>query len=242
MTPSLGLVFALLFLAPGLAFYGGLFLRPRSRHFQPTPPAPGSVLSLGIVAAGVLGIHAAWATLSALDTELCARVGCLALPFETNIYAIALSAGVLHQSVGAAEIAIFLVITLALSLAAYLAGRAAARLPAVNTALYGWLDQLVEASLDPTRVMTAFVLTQSRHDGLALGYKGLVVHIALDGDRQISALALADCTPFTVLFDKDGVQSNHFPAKDPIPLLYIERAQIENLAFEVLGIRTAPLP
>lgn len=239
MTPSLGLVFALFLLAPGLALYAGLFLQPRGNRFHPTPPAPGSVLTLAIVTMGALGVHAAWSLLSAANDLACTRVACLSLPFETNIYTIALAGGVLARALPGAEVAVFLVVTVAISGLAYAIGRRASAASAVTRGLFGWLADMVEQSAQPNRFLAVFVLTTLKQGELTLGYEGALASITLGPDREVAAVALREATPFLVTMSAVGVETSHFLQRDPIPLIAFGRDQIENVAFNIFDLSGA---
>ena len=120
MTISGGLLLALFLLAPGLAFHAALF-RPGILGIRFSPPSPGSIASLSIVAFGSLIGHAAWSVLSAINDAYCAAgLPHFAVTFEPNIYTTMISANRPDDHTDGLDAAAVLLAMLVLSVAIYL--------------------------------------------------------------------------------------------------------------------------
>ena len=79
----------------------------------------------------------------------------------------------------------------------------------------------------------AFVLTRIAADSLTVGYEGVIASLALGSGKTIEALTLLDAEKFVVRLGAGSF--NRAPAgfAAPIARIVIERAQIENIAFNI---------
>lgn len=236
MTPSLGLVFALFLLLPGIAFYAGLFLVPSIGRFQPGPPAPGSIFTLATVGAGALAVHALWSALLAAP----ALVGGAPVGRRWNTYLELRALSEPAQDVAGAEIAVFLLSLVALSLMGFWMGRLTFGLRTVQRALFGWLwpfvSELLEDGRSGGRLLAAYVLAQPAHDGVQLGYRGIVERVELDSERQIASLLLREVSRFTLTLHAGGVTTTNTSSRTVLPRLLLERSGIANIVLSVLNV------
>lgn len=95
---------------------------------------------------------------------------------------------------------------------------------------YGWLADLVELAEVEGRFTTAFVVTTAHHDGIILGYEGLLENLTVNSDKEITSVSLLDVSRFTLRIDE---AKRTDVAGKPIPRLYLHRPSIQNVAFNV---------
>ncbi len=249
MTFSYNLVLALFLLAPGFAAFAGVFFSTqRDGRLHPAPPTPNSVLTLALVTLSALGLHALWATLLALQ-HLYVTTGCFSIqvPFEPNIYLDLLRAGAKGSQappITSADIAFALVSLVALSIIGYgltvwiITSRFAET--HLRGYLYGWAGDLVQeiqdGEPDKLRLVTAFVLTKTDHEGVAFGYEGLLRNLTLSADKEIASISLSEVTAFYVEMKPDAFKRVVLPRTSGIPTLYMEKAEIRNVAFQVYQV------
>lgn len=130
------------------------------------------------------------------------------------------------------DVAYALVAITALSIATYLTHLVLDRLQLVKALRYGWLAEFVELAAPEGRFSTAFVLTSVSNDGSHLGYEGLIENIAINSDREITSITLLDANRFVVHLKSDGVDRFDVD-RSPIDRIFIERANIKNVALTV---------
>lgn len=224
MNPSLGLVFALFLLAPGLSFFAGLFLGEHRGGVQPAPPPPGSLTALVLVGMSALAVHA----LGAVALAFAATIGRVQFDFFAEAAATARGA-----PNGARGMAVALGYLLALSVAGYLAARAAYGFNWVRRSLYGWMADSIERSRRTDRYVSAYVLSAVTHDRVRLGYQGLVENVMLDSDREIESLVLLDVSRFTLRLSDHGHVYTRRHEGDALPRLHLDHTQIGNIVFDV---------
>lgn len=249
MTFSYNLVLALFLLAPGFAAFAGVFFTAqRDGRLHPAPPAPNSVLTLALVTLSALGLHALWATFLALQ-HLYVTTGCFSIPvpFEPNIYLDLLRAGAKEghaPPITSADIAFALASLVALSVIGYgltvwiITSRFAEK--HLRGYLYGWAGDLVQeiqdGEPDKLRLVTAFVLTKTDHEGVAFGYEGLLRNLTLSADKEIASISLSEVTAFYVEMKPGAFKRVVLPRTSGIPTLYMEKAEIRNVAFQVYQV------
>jgi hypothetical protein len=236
VTFSYNLLLALFLLAPGFGAYFGLFSATRQGRYQPSPPAPNSVLTLGVVVLGAMLAHAVLAVIySALDYGVARDWWRQSpLPYMRGPYEILFSAAVAHSRVRNADVAVFLCCGIGLtglSGAAALWVRSGPLREAVGPLLYGWLGELVAAGIGPDTYVNAFVLTDIQVDGRYLGYEGVLENLTVSADKEITAVLLKQVETFYVRLDAEAVTRVPIPRERTIPQLYLERSQIKNIAF-----------
>lgn len=249
MTFSYNLVLALFLLAPGFAAFAGVFFSAqRDGRLHPAPPTPNSVLTLALVTLSSLGLHALWAILLALQ-HLYVSTGCFSIPvpFEPNIYLDLLRAGAKESQappITGADIAFALASLVALSIIGYgltvwiITSRFAET--HLRGYLYGWAGDLVQeiqdGEPDKLRLVTAFVLTKTDHEGVAFGYEGLLRNLTLSADKEIASISLSEVTAFYVKMKPGAFKRVVLPRTSGIPTLYMEKAEIRNVAFQVYQV------
>ena len=240
MTLSLGLVLALLLLAPGLAAYAALFVAVKDPQFRPAPPPPGSILTLVILIIAALASHALGALVAALNDWFCAHHRCIAVGFNPNAYVTALGMESKAGAPGSADIAAALLYELALSAFAYIGVRITMHQRWASTQvhglLYGWLGELVAQSAQDNMLVTAFVLTKFKDEDRCVGYEGITENITLDDTKTITSITITDCTAFIMKIEDKSISRTSVNRETPIPRLYISGEQIENIAFSVFDV------
>jgi len=237
VTLGLGVLLSVFLLAPGLAIYAALFPSSSARGIRFAPPPPGSILTLTVIGFGALIAHAIWATLAALQFWVCSGTRrCLAVPFDPNMYTAMLAVNEHSNAVTAVDVAISLLTivimsAIAFNLASFYAASAGGR-GAMRNVLFGWLSDFVELAEPDGRYTTAFVLTSTEHDGAYLGYEGLVENLAVNSDREITAVTLIEVNRFVVCVTGDGVLRRDVD-RPPLDRIYLDRANIKNIALTV---------
>jgi hypothetical protein len=259
---SLGLVAALALVAPGIVMLLALVRRPGGGEVAPAQPQPSSVLAFGVIVVASLGAHA---TLAGLLTLLDA-------PAALDPYRSLLQAPAHPERLGRRDLFAVLAAFLLLAGAAWPLGLWLGAIPAARRALFGWLAELVERlerdrrdantpahplrglvrlarnrpaeASEPTarRMFAAFVLTTTAHDGVVLGYRGLVRSIALDADREIASLVLDEVNRFTLKLHEGGLTTSQHGDAERIPSVYLPRASIANAVITVLEVPPADPP
>lgn len=238
MTFSFALVLALFLFAPGFAAYAGLFFGSQSKTFRPAPPAPGSLLSLGLVTIGAILAHACGAFLFFMnDLAFAAGLRLHHTEATPNLYVAMLSAARGSAALTGGQIFYLLLGLVLLSTAALVSVAAAIRAEMARSSygpfLYGWLADLVTEAAPEDRYVTAFVLTDVEHEGSFLGYEGVLENLSLTADKEITSLLLSNCTRFRIQLTPAGLERAALRGGSTIPRLYIERSQIKNIAFNV---------
>ncbi len=232
---SYGLVLGLFLLAPGLGTYAGLFFGVHRGAFRPGAPAPGSVLTLGVIVLGALAAHTLWALICAANDVWAAHGLPAPLPAIPSAYAVLLSAAD-HRALGGAGATVFLATCAALTAAAF--GLTAWTVqwtpvrPLYMRLIYGWLSDLVErAGGEP--FVNAFVVTDTQTGNLVLGYEGAVASLSVNADKQITAIVLSDAVAFYLRLGEAAVERIPIQRETPIALIYLEQRQVRNIAFRV---------
>jgi len=240
VTFSFGVIWAAILLAPGLSTYSALFAPVRSLAFRPAPPAPNSLTTFGIVIGGALASHMLWlAWLTYGNAWLAGHHLALArLPLDPNVYALALDLLAGGHRVTVDALAYAMLHAVGLTLAAYIAVRLLLRVPRLRRwtrgLLFGHLAALVrEVDLAPSAAVIAFVLTKIGDDKTRVGYEGSVEVLSFAADRVIGAITLGGASKFVMRLGYSGFGRVPGAPKEPIELLVIEQAQIENIAFNV---------
>lgn len=240
MTFGYALILGLVLLTPGFAAYAGLFVGSQARGYWPAPPAPASLISFAIVCFGALIAHAAGALLLWINDGLVsAGLALITVAQPPNPYVYLATGADPANPPGSWQIVQILSGMLLLSIIAFEVTRRVVRSRRFTAGaaplLYGWLAETVREASAANRYVTAFVLTDIGHEGLFLGYEGLLSDLTLTSDKEIASLALADCTRFRLKLGEAGLE-RFVDSDDILPLLYLERGQIKNIALQVYEV------
>lgn len=240
MTFSLGVIWAAILLAPGLAAYSALFAPVRSLAFRPAAPAPNSLTTIGVVVGGALGAHMLWLTWLTYANPAIFADGfrLVRLSFDPNVYALALALIGGANTFTVDTLAYAMVHAAFLTLSAYVGVRLLLRIPRVRAwtrgLLFGHLAGLVrELDARPGFAVIAFVLTKIADGPSRVGYEGSVETLSFGADRVIAAITLSGVSKFVMRLGYSGFARARVPLPQPIDLLLIEQAQIENIAFNI---------
>lgn len=240
MVFSYGLVLALFLLAPGLGLYGGLYAGAHRGVFRPGAPSPGSVLTLGIIVLGALFAHTAWALICAANDAWVGAGLPAPLPPMPNAYMVLLGGVIDHRSWGDGGVAVFLVTCCLLTATTFLLTAQVVEWPPIRRfyrpLVYGWLSGLVEAAAYDDQFILAFVVTDIQAGGQSLGYQGSVLNMAVNADKQITAIVLEEARAFYLRMEGDTVSHIPVPRETPLAQLYLDGPQIKNIAFEVYAL------
>jgi hypothetical protein len=238
---SLGLVLALLLLAPGLAAYAAIFHSGRTPgSVDWPPPPPGSILTLAIITIGALVAHVTGALLFEIQDWTCAAWGhCLTVGFRPNAFATLVDLATERHAIRLLDAIWLLATLLALTAASFALTRQAAGLDpvagALRAVLYGWLNNLIVVGSD-NEILLAHVLSDVQSDGSVVGYEGAVVSLVFSSQRQITSILLSDCITFYLLVTKHGVERIETAPDVPMQQVYLQSDRIKNIAFERLSI------
>jgi hypothetical protein len=166
--------------------------------------------------------------------------------FETNLYKTALATSLTHDPVSSADLAAFLVLTLALTTVSFLAAKwlasSAFGRQRLRNVWFGWLADLVDQAQPETRFVTVFVLSKVSHENLVMGYQGLLENLNVNADKEITSISLVECNVFTLQLGEGTAQRQLVPRAEPIPRMYFERTEISNMAFSVREVEPADAP
>lgn len=236
MTFSYNLVLALFLMAPGFAVFAGVYLGSQLGPIKSPPPLPGSILTLGIVTVGALISHLVGASIFFLQDWRCAETQvCWTVPYDPNPYTSLLSVGRPGAAVAAEQIVAMLATLVLLTIIAFLVSRwMVERLAAGNTRnglLYGWLaDVAVATSAD--EAILVYVVSDVEEAGTVVGYEGALANMTANADKEITSVLLTSCETFYLRVTEAGVLREKVSKSTPIPQLYLDRANIKNIAFE----------
>ena len=239
MTFSFELIWAVLLLAPGLAAHAALFAGRDGAVIRATPPAPNSFGTIGIVVGAAAALHLVWATLAIALAQPC-RIGFCPAAFaiDPDPYALAIALVAKAHPLTAHALVYLMAQAATLTIVGFVGVRRAMHTAWVRDRtrgfLYGHLAGLAAEIEHPSpRVIGAFVLTRIAADSLTVGYEGVIASLALGSGKTIEALTLLDAEKFVVRLGAGSF--NRAPAgfAAPIARIVIERAQIENIAFNI---------
>jgi hypothetical protein len=171
---------------------------------------------------------------SAANDAFCASNACINVAFQPNVYLTIFDAGESLSDLTAMDAAWALTVTFLLTLSTYFVASSwadtswgRARLRGLQ---YGWLADLVDLAEIDGHFTTAFVVTTVQHNGMVLGYEGLLENLTVNSDKEITSLSLLDVTRFTLKVE-DAKRSD--VEGKPIPRLYLHRQSVQNVAFNV---------
>nr|WP_315051748.1 hypothetical protein [uncultured Brevundimonas sp.] len=253
MSLTFNLILALFLLAPGLGMFAGLYTGARG-PFRPAAAEPGSIHALAIVSIGALLCHAIWAWALVGMESYCGSHACFQVSFDPNPYEIilelreTLSARSATIASGQAStgglspggVAWLFTSLLLIGFFGFLVGLEAvwliARTGFMRSTVFGWVDELLQGADSKAYVFTAFVLTDTEHDGLLVGYEGSLIDMRQSPSGEIKVVVLKDAEPFVVKVSADSARRQPEPAgsdgpKEILGVLTIEGAHIKNIAF-----------
>lgn len=237
MTFSFNLVLALFLLAPGFAAAAGLYVESQIQKIKSPPPPPGSILSLTIITVGALAAHLAGAAIYGAQ-DLYAHLGgpTLRLPFDPNPYrALASLAAPSATMLSGGQIVQLLASLLGLTVLAFFAAGAGLKRAnlagGMNQPLYGWLSDIPTANGEDEAVL-AYIVSDIEHEGVIVGYEGVVVDIVTNSEKEIASVLLSGCETFYLVVSKTGLRRQRVERTDAIPQLHVQKEHIRNIAFQ----------
>ncbi|MES1200319.1 MAG: hypothetical protein ABUS57_02580 [Pseudomonadota bacterium] len=233
---SVGLILALLILLPGFAAYLAIFSIGEQRAFSVTPPPQNSGVGLFVLGAGALAAHTLSAIAFAINDWIADGHALFHMPFMPNVYALALLFETHPESTTGSDIAWMLGYNAALGVASYyLVSSYVQHWGRKRSAamLYGWLTGVVEQSAQKDRYVTAFVVTKIQDGDAVVGYEGLLENLEVNSDKEVTAVTLLYATGFLLKIWQYGITRQVSQRRQPIPRIYLDRANISNIAFNV---------
>lgn len=225
-------------LAPGLAIHLAAF-SPRRSLFRSPPPPPNSISVLATVTLGAVLAHTAAALVLIANDHIASHLASpVRWPFDPDVYRTALAAA--HGGgMDEGELASLLTFSLILSVVTYTAAAAAFGVPPVTDyvarALFGWAARLPR-SVGETKVVIAYVLTDTDIEGAHVGYEGVLLEVGLNTDKSIVSILLAEATIFHLRQSRGHVRHVVDSRSDPIALMHVEGSRIRNVAFTLVEI------
>ena len=239
--PLLG---TLVLLFPGLCAWVGLRSGSRIDYLSPLPDRPNSTSTLFVVLVGALLAHVVGASLFAVQELYCRRVSCLRLPSDPNVYKAMLGHDRVFASSSTAIALALLFFTLLglLSVASF--NRVARSVPlaaVMRLELHGWVRVIAAGTADPDKLVIASVLTRTGHGGRFAGFEGIVHQFTLDEDEVVAMIVLAEADRFLIEIG-DTVASRHEVDGRSMSLVQLQKAEIANVAFDVIDLRPLHQP
>lgn len=238
MTWGFSLLGALLLLFPGFCAWLGLRNGSRTDYLSPVPDKPNSTHTLFVVLFGALVAHAAGAIAFAAQ-ELYCRIGpCFATGIDPDVYKAILrhDQALAGSSIG---IALALVFFIALGILTGVAfervGRSSALANLARPDTQGWVRAIAQGAADPNKVVTAFVLTKTGHEGLFAAYEGVVQQLTLDEDQAVTMITLAGVDRFLVEIAERNMRRLDTDTRS-MPLMQILKPEIANVAFDIIDV------
>ncbi len=238
MSWSFSLLGSLLLLFPGFCAWIGIRSGSRTDYLSPVPDKPNSTYTLFVVLFGALLAHGAGAIGFAAQEAFCRAAPCLRIAADPNVY----KALLLHDPAFArssAGIALALGFFLLLGLGTGVLFRQLSRRHGLALAMrpdtQGWVRAIASGASDPEKVVTAFVLTKTGHDGLFAAYEGVVQQLTLDDDQAVAMIALAGVDRFLVEIAGQNMRRLETDSW-PMPLMQISRPEIANVAFDIIDV------
>lgn len=236
MNLSLSVLLTILFLAPGFAGYFGLIFAMRGSPVRRAPPQPNSLTFLVAIAACALVAHGTALMSFAAQDLYCRRYICLDVGFEPDGYA-RLAAIMRGGGFRSASLFYELFWVGALCVAAFHLTRALATWDLrrgersyLAAFVYRWLAPI----LGPARLgdawVTGYVLTKMRHEGFAIGYRGVLSEVSLNSDGELSSITLAYVERFGLrLAPAAGAEKSTVTMSGLLGAVHIPGHEIENV-------------
>ena len=242
MNLSLSLLLTLLFLAPGFAGYFGFSIAISGGFIRRAPPAPNSLTFLVIISFIALLAHGVALFLFAAQDMLCRAGGCIVVGFEPDAYA-RIFALLKTEGTGIRSAGIFYEMSWLIGLSAVtfhiarIVTRADLRRRERSYAaayLSRWLGPYVRDVRSGAAVVTGYVLTKIRHDGLALGYRGVISEVSLTSEGELSSITLAAVERFGLRLGPDGQPGERTVVMSRLlGVVHIPGHEIENVVLAV---------
>ena len=234
------LLATVLFLAPGLGVYAGVFVMGGRKEFRPAPPNPGSVTTISFVVIGALISHSAASLLALLSIELGKYTPLIPFGFEPNAYVLFFDLFDHSANLTDGEVAYLLFWLAALPLASCTLARVITGLllhrRGVSSFVYGWVEQLARESSPRNNWVVAFVMTTSRFGENIIGYEGIVRELTLDSSKQVTSILLEDVDRFLIAKQRGTFRRLTPHQSSPkIGTLHLAASRIENIAFTIFS-------
>ena len=248
MNLSLSVLLTILFLSPGFAGFFGLTAAIRGRSVRRPAPAPNSLTFLVLVALWSLGMHCLALVVFAAQDVYCSAHSCFDLGFDPDAYASAARLiGSDRPEIRSATILYELVELVLLCVASFLAAKALTARDLrqgdrsyVAAVLYRWLGPYVRDISRRDGAINAYVITRMRHEGMALGYRGVVNEISLNADGEINSITLYAAERFGLVLGATQTPEQRTPVLSGLlGLVHIPGREIENVALTAFSLAEA---
>ncbi len=248
MNFSLSVLLTILFLSPGFAGYFGLTLSIRERSIRRPAPAPNSLIFLVLVLLCALLAHSAALILFAVQDLACAHERCFAIGFDPDAYAtLARLLARDHPEIRSATIlyellSLLVLCAISFRLAEVWTTRDLRRgdRSYVAALRYRWLGPYVRDVRGREGAITAYVLTKMRHDGMAIGYRGIVNEVSLDAEGELNSITLFAVERFGLMLGMTGApEQRTLVLSGLLGLVHIPGREIENVALTAFSLTEA---
>lgn len=240
MTWGFSLLGALLLLFPGFCAWLGLRSGSRIDYLSPVPDKPNSTYTLFVVLLGALLAHTLGASLFAVQEIYCRSLPCLRVNVDPDVYKAILrhDQALAGSSAGIAlALLFFIALGAVTTIAFHRIAQSAALVRVIRPELHGWVRSIAEGAADPHKVVTAFVLTKTGHDGRFAAYEGLAQQLTLDEDQAVAMIVLAGVDRFLVEIADTTMRRLDTEGRS-MPLVQIQKDAIANIAFDIIDLRT----
>lgn len=244
MTWGFSLLGALLLLFPGFCAWLGLRSGSRIDYLSPVPEKPNSTYTLFVVLLGALLAHTLGASIFAVQEIFCGIGPCLNVGLDPDVYKAVLrhDQALAGSSAGIAlSLAFFILLGAVTGAAFHRLARSALFAHLIRPELQGWVRSIGEGVADPTKAVTAFVLSKTGHDGRFAAYEGVVEQLSLDEDQVVAMIVLVGVDRFLVEIGDKAIRRLDVEG-DVIPLVQLQKAEIANVAFDVIDLRPLHQP
>ena len=238
MTWGFSLLGALLLLFPGFCAWLGLRSGSQTDYLSPVPDKPNSTFTLFVVLFGALLAHTVGALIFAAQEAYCRVEWCFRISVDPDVYkAILLDDQQLAGSSAGIgfSLVFFILLGLLTGVVFDALGKVHGLANAIRPDTQGWIRAIADGAKDPSKAVTAFVLTKTGNGGLFAAYEGVVQQLTLDDDQAIAMVALAGVDRFLVAIGDGDMRRLDCEAR-PMPLMQILRAEIANIAFDIIDV------
>ena len=244
MTWGFSLLGALLLLFPGFCAWLGLRRGSRLDYLSPLPDKPNSTYTLFVVLLGALLAHTLGASLFAVQEIYCRFLPCLRVGVDPDVYKAILrhDQALAGSSAGIAlALQFFIALGAVTAVAFHRAARSASLAKVIRPELHGWVRSIAEAAADPKKVVTAFVLTKTGHDGRFAAYEGMAQQLTLDEDQAVAMIVLAGVDRFLVEIADTTMRRLDTEGRS-MSLIQLQKTEIANVAFDIIDLTPIDTP
>jgi hypothetical protein len=232
-----GVVVAVVLLAPGFAVFIAFFLRNPNDRISVELESTSSALAVSIIGVGSVLSHLLWAALCVANKFFAQNVFAFAppiSPYTLHQVAFGAIAKLSESDIAAATLSMMAMLAIAFFLALFVVRSGVGR-TFLDPIRYGWAARIIARARAKGGFASAFVLTSVEESGAFLGYEGAIDSLNLDSKKEVVSVSLVLVGRFLVTISPRGLTRSPVN-RGLIPHLYIDRANIRNIAFNVFNL------